>query len=179
MPTAGEGDQLTTTQLASLPFPLVEEQLSSATNAGVWTKTAITNFRKLFKSRRDKALKEELQNLYEILLVSIESEFDMTGQAVADLQIERSLNRILKPTTIPGGNLTFFKDTRRVLHLHGGPPNLQRCHPVDILVQVLHGNAESKAEEVNAISHRIGEFRAFLESLHPTPVMSPNAQGQQ
>jgi hypothetical protein len=83
---------------------------------------------------------EELQNLCEILLVSLESEFDVTGQAAADLEIEMSLNRILKPTATPGGNLSFVKDIRRVLHLHGGPsPNLQRGHPVDILVQVLHG----------------------------------------
>jgi hypothetical protein len=38
---------------------------------------------------------------------------------------------------------------------------------------------QSTAEELNAISHRIGEFRAFLESLHPTPILSPIAQGQQ
>jgi hypothetical protein len=74
---------------------------------------------------------EELQNLYKIPLVSVESEVDVTGQAVADLQIELSLNRILKPTTTPGGNLAFFKDTRRLLHLHGGPsPNVQRGHAV-------------------------------------------------
>jgi hypothetical protein len=68
----------------------------------------------------------------------------------------------------------------RVLHLHGGPsPNLQRGHPVDILVHILHGSVESTPEEVNAISHRIVEFRAFLESLHPAPILSPIAQGQQ
>jgi hypothetical protein len=32
---------------------------------------------------------------------------------------------------------------------------------------------------VNAFSHRIREFRAFLESLHPTPILLPIAQGQQ
>jgi hypothetical protein len=57
----------------------------------------------------------------------------------------------------PGGNLTVFKDTRRVLHLHGAPSrSLQRGHPVDILVQVLHGNAESTAEEA--------QFNTVLES---------------
>jgi hypothetical protein len=100
-------------------------------------------FRKLLESRRDKAVNEELQNLYEIVLVAAESEFDITGLVVADLQIKLSLNRILKPITTSGGNLTFFKDTRRVLHLQGGPsPNLQRGYPVDILAQILHGNAE-------------------------------------
>jgi hypothetical protein len=89
----------------------------------------------LLESRREKAVNEELQNLYDILLVSVEPEFDVAGEAVADLQIELSLNRILRPTTTPGGKLTFFKDTRRVLHLRGGPsPNLQRGNPVDILV---------------------------------------------
>jgi hypothetical protein len=38
---------------------------------------------------------EELQNLFEILLVSVESEFEIAGQAVADLQFDLSLNRIL------------------------------------------------------------------------------------
>jgi hypothetical protein len=57
--------------------------------------------------------------------------------------------------------------------------NLQRGHPVDILVQALHGNAESTVEEASAISPRIGEFRAFLKSLHPLPLLSPMAQGQQ
>jgi hypothetical protein len=66
----------------------------------------------LLESRRDKAVNEKPQNIYEVLLVSVESEFDVTEQAIADLQIELSLNRILKPTTTPGGNLTFFKDTR-------------------------------------------------------------------
>jgi hypothetical protein len=48
--------------------------------------------------------------------------------------------------------MTFFKDTRRVFRLHGGPPpSLQRGHPVNILVQVLHGSAESTAEEVHSI----------------------------
>jgi hypothetical protein len=123
---------------------------------------------------------EELQNLYEILLLSEESEFEIAGQTVADLQAELFLNRILHPTTIPGGVLTFFKDGRRVLYLHRGPsPKLQRGHPADILVQVLHGNAESTVEEASAISRRIGEFRAFLESLHPLPILSPMAQGQQ
>jgi hypothetical protein len=28
-------------------------------------------------------------------------------------------------------------------------------------------------------SHRIGEFRAFLESLHPTPILSRIGQGLQ
>jgi hypothetical protein len=51
----------------------------------------------------------------------------------------------------------------------------QTYHPVDIFVQILHGNAE----DVNAISHRIKEFRAFLESLHRIPILSPIAQGQQ
>jgi hypothetical protein len=70
-----------------------------------------------------------------------------------------SLNRILKPKTTPSSILTFSKDTRRELHLHGGPsPNLQHGHPVDILLQILHGNAESTAEDVNAISHRIRDF---------------------
>jgi hypothetical protein len=63
MPTAGEGDQSTTTQRASLPFALSEEQLSSARNAGVWTKSAITTFRKLLESRTFKAVNEQLQNL--------------------------------------------------------------------------------------------------------------------
>jgi hypothetical protein len=180
MSTAAEGDQSIATPHAILRFVLSEEQLSSARNAGVWTKTTINSFRKLLESRRDKAVNEELQNLYDILLVSVESEFEVVGEAVADLQIELSLNRILRPTTTPGGNLTFFKDTRRVLHLHGGPsPNLQRGHPVDILVQILHGNAGSTAEDGNVISHRIREFRAFLESLHPTPILSPIAQEQQ
>jgi hypothetical protein len=116
--------------------------VSSARNAGVWTKTAINTFRKLLEGRRDKAVNEELQNLYEILLLSVESEFEIAGQAEADLQAELSLNRILHPTTTPSGLLTFFKDARRVLYLHGGPtPNLHRGYPVDILVQVLHGNA--------------------------------------
>jgi hypothetical protein len=57
--------------------------------------------------------------------------------------------------------------------------SLQRGHPVEILVQVLHGNAGSTVEDVNAISKRIGELRAFLESLHPTPILSLIAQGQQ
>jgi hypothetical protein len=140
MSTASEGDQWNATQHASLPFVLSEEQLSSARNAGVSTKTAINNFRKFLESRRDKAVNEELLNLYDILLVSVESEFDVAGEAVADRQIELSLNRILRPTTTPGSNMTFFKDTRRVLHLHGGPsPNLQRGHPVDILLQILRG----------------------------------------
>jgi hypothetical protein len=60
MSTAGEGDQLTATQHASLPFVLSEEQLSSARNAGAWAKTTITNFRKLLE-RRNK-VNEELQN---------------------------------------------------------------------------------------------------------------------
>jgi hypothetical protein len=142
MSTAGEGDQSTATQHSSLPFVLSEEQLSSARNAGVWTKTESNNFPKLLDSRRDKAVNQELQNLHCILLVSVESEYYVAGEAVEDLQIELSQNRILKPTTIPGGNQTFFKDTRRVLYLRGGPsPNSQRGHPVDILVQVLHGNA--------------------------------------
>jgi hypothetical protein len=162
MSTAGEGDQSTATQHASLPFVLSDEHLSSAKNAGVWTKTAINNFRKFLESRREMAVNEELQNLYDILLVSVESEF-VAGEVVADLQIELSLNRILRPTTTPGGNLTFFKDTRRVLHLHGEPsPNWQRGHPVDIVVQIVHGNAESTAEDVNTILHRIRDFRAFL-----------------
>jgi hypothetical protein len=88
MSTAGEGDQSTATQHASLPFVLSEEQLSSARNAGVWTKTATNSIRKLLESRSDKAVNDELQNLYDILLVSVESEFDVTGQAVADFQIE-------------------------------------------------------------------------------------------
>jgi hypothetical protein len=180
MSTPGEGDQSTTIQRGRLPFVLSEEQWSSTRNAGVWTKTAITTFRKLLEGRRDKAVNEELQNLYEILLLSVESEFEIAGQAVADLQAELSLKRILHPTTTPGGLLTFFKDARRVLYLHGGPsPNLQRGHPVDILVQVLHGNAESTGEEARAISRRIGEFRDFLESLHPLPILSPMAQRQQ
>jgi hypothetical protein len=159
MSLAGEGDESITTQRASSLFALSEEQLSSARNTGVWTKIAITNFRKLLESRRDKVVNEELQNLYEILLVSVATESDVTGHVVADLQIELSLNRILRPTTTPGGNLTVFKDTRRVLHLHGGPPpNVQRGYPIDILVQVLHGNAESTVEEAKATSHRIGEF---------------------
>jgi hypothetical protein len=163
-----------------LPFALSEEQWSTTRNAGVWTKTAITAFWKLLEGRRDKAVNEELQNLYEILLLSEESEFEIAGQTVADLQAELFLNRILHPTTIPGGVLTFFKDGRRVLYLHRGPsPKLQRGHPADILVQVLHGNAESTVEEASAISRRIGEFRAFLESLHPLPILSPMAQGQQ
>jgi hypothetical protein len=67
-----------------------------------------------------------------------------------------------------------------VLHLLGGPSsNLQRGHPVDILVQILHGNAESTAEDASANPYRIREFRAFLGSLHPTPILSPIAQGQQ
>jgi hypothetical protein len=61
MSTAGEGNQSTATPHASLPFVFSEEQLSSARNAGVWTKTAINNFRKLLESRRDKAVNEELQ----------------------------------------------------------------------------------------------------------------------
>jgi hypothetical protein len=155
MSTAGEGDQWTTTQRSSLPFALSEEQLS-ARNAGVWTKAATNNFGYCWKAGRDKAVNEQLQNLYEIVLASVESEFDVTGQVAADLQIEQSLNRILKPITTSGGNLTFFKDTRRMLHLYGGPsPNLRRGHPVDILVQVLHGNEGATAEDVNAISHRI------------------------
>jgi hypothetical protein len=32
---------------------------------------------------------------------------------------------------------------------------------------------------VNAISHRIRDFRAFVETLHPTPILSPISQGQQ
>jgi hypothetical protein len=32
---------------------------------------------------------------------------------------------------------------------------------------------------VNAISYRIRDFRVFLESLHPTPVLSPTSQGSQ
>jgi hypothetical protein len=79
MSTAGEGDQSTATQLASLPFALSEEHLSSARNAGIWTKTAINNFWKLLESRRDKAVNEKLLNLYDILLVSVESEFDVAG----------------------------------------------------------------------------------------------------
>jgi hypothetical protein len=63
----------------------------------------------LLESRRDKAVNEELQNLYDILLFSVESEFDVARKAVSD-QIELSLNRFLRPTTTPGGNLTFFKD---------------------------------------------------------------------
>jgi hypothetical protein len=180
MSTAGESDQSAATQHASLPFVLSEEQLSFARTAGVWTKTAINNFRKLLESRREKAVNEELQNLYDILLVSLESEFDVAGENVTDLQIELSLHRILRPTATSGDNLKFFKDTRRVLHLHGGPsPNLQRGRPVDIQVQIVHGNAESTAEDVNTISHRNRDFRAFLESLHPTPILSPIAQGQQ
>jgi hypothetical protein len=62
----------------------------------------------------------------------------------------------------------------------GGPaPTLQRGHPIDFLVQVLHGNVGSTAEEAKAISRSIGEFHAFLESLHPPPVLTPIAQGQQ
>jgi hypothetical protein len=139
MSTAGEGDQSTATQHAILPFVLSEEQVSSARNAAVWTNAAINNFRKLLESRRDKAVNEELQNLYDILLVSEESEFDVAGEAVADLQIELSLNRILKPITTPGGNMTFFKDTRRVLYLHGGPsPNSQstRKYQSQVLVKL-------------------------------------------
>jgi hypothetical protein len=164
MSTPGEGGQSTTIQRGRLPFALSEEQWSSTRNAGVWTKTAMTTFRKLLEGRRDKAVNEELQNLYEILLLSVESEFEIAGQDVADLQAELSLNRILHPTTTIGGLLTFFKDARRVLYLHGGPSlNLQRGHPVDILVQVLHGNAESTVEEASTISRRIEEFRAFLD----------------
>jgi hypothetical protein len=66
-----------------------------------------------------------------------------------------------------------------MLYLHVEPsPSLQRGHPVDILVQILHGNTESASEDVNAISHRIRMFRAFLESLHPTPILSPISQGK-
>jgi hypothetical protein len=83
MSTTGEGDQSTATQHASLPFVLSGQQLSSARNASVWTKTVINNFRKLMESRRDKAVNEELPNLYDILLVSVESEFDVAGEAVA------------------------------------------------------------------------------------------------
>jgi hypothetical protein len=162
-----------------LQCELSEEQLSSARNAGIWTNAATTTFGKLLENRRDKAVNEDLHASYEMLLFSVESEFEIAGQAVADLQVELSLNRILKTTT-PGVNLTFFKDTRRVLYLHGGPsPSLQRGRPVDILVQILHGNVDSKVEEVNAISRRVGEFRAFLESLRPPPILSPIAQGQQ
>jgi hypothetical protein len=57
--------------------------------------------------------------------------------------------------------------------------NVQRGHPGDILIQVLHGNAEPTAEEANAISRRIGELRSFLESLHPPQILPPIAQGQQ
>jgi hypothetical protein len=134
----------------------------------------------LLESRREKAVNEELQNLYGILLVSVEPEFDVAGEAVADLQIELSLNRILRPTTTPGGKLTFLKDTRRVLHLRGGPsPNLQRGHPVDILVQIVYGNAESTAEDVITISHRIRDFRASMTLCNPTPILSPISEGQQ
>jgi hypothetical protein len=38
---------------------------------------------------------EELQNVYEILLVSVESESEIAGQAVANLPFDLSLNRIL------------------------------------------------------------------------------------
>jgi hypothetical protein len=79
MSTAGEGDHSTTNQRASLPLALSEGQLSSTRNAGVWNKTAITNFWKLLESRRNKAVNEELQSLYDILLISLESEFDVTG----------------------------------------------------------------------------------------------------
>jgi hypothetical protein len=79
MSTAGEGDQSTATQLPSLPFALSEEHLSSARNAVIWTKAAINNFGKLLESRRDKAVNEKLLNLYDILLVSVESEFDVAG----------------------------------------------------------------------------------------------------
>jgi hypothetical protein len=72
-------------------------------------------------SERVKAVNETLPKLYEMLLVCVESEFETAGQAVADLEVELSLNRILKPTTTPCGNLTFFTDNRRVLDLHGGP----------------------------------------------------------
>jgi hypothetical protein len=101
MSIPGEGDQSTTIQRGRLPFALSEEQWSSTRNAGVWTKTAITTFRKLFEGRRDKAVNEELQNLYEILLLSVESEFEIAGQAVGDLQAELSLNRILHPRFPP------------------------------------------------------------------------------
>jgi hypothetical protein len=98
MSTAGEGEQSTTTQRVILSFALSGEELPSARNAGVWTKTAINNFRILLESSRDKAVNGELQNLYDILLVSVESEFDIAGEGVADLQIELSLTRILRPT---------------------------------------------------------------------------------
>jgi hypothetical protein len=64
-----EGNQSTTTQRASFPFALSEEQLSSARNTGVCTKTAISSLGKLLESRRDMAVNEELQNLYEMLVV--------------------------------------------------------------------------------------------------------------
>jgi hypothetical protein len=118
--TPAEGDQVTTIQPARSPFALSEEQLLSARNSGVWSKPAITSFRTFLENRRDKAVNEELQNLHEILLVSVESELEIAEQAVADLQVKLSLNRILKPTTTPGSNLTLFKDTRRVLYLVGG-----------------------------------------------------------
>jgi hypothetical protein len=60
-----------------------------------------------------------------------------------------------------------------------GNQTLQRGHPVDILVQILHGNVLSTAEEVISISHRIRECRTFLESLHPIPILSPITQRQQ
>jgi hypothetical protein len=114
MSTLDEGYQSTTTQRACFSFALSEEQLSEG-NPGVWTKPAIKNFPKLLERRRYKAVNEKLQDLYEMLLVSVESEFEIAGQDVADLQVELPLHRIPKPTKTPGGNLTFLKDTRRVL----------------------------------------------------------------
>jgi hypothetical protein len=116
-----------------------------------------------------------------MLLVSVESEFEIAGQVLADFLVELSLNEIQELATTLGGSLTSFEDTHRGPYLNIGPsPGLHRGHPVDVLVQVLHGfHAVSTAEEANAISGRIGEFRNVFESLHPTPILSPIAQGQQ
>jgi hypothetical protein len=63
----------------------------------------------LLESRRDRAVNEELKNLYELLVVSVEYEFKIAGQVVVNLQVELSLDRILKLTSTPGGNLIFSR----------------------------------------------------------------------